>query len=173
MAKPRPKAQKLAEDGGKGKGKGKGTGKGTKTAETGKGKRILPSKKDAGYEHAGVRIAIHQKRLKHVEEVKEVSGRIMVLRFKGAGGIVVFISTYAPTEESTENYEVSLYDCLAKTVEEEQGNFIYIGGDLNARICERLAHEKEEKESTSWKEKIFTGSYSRKHEIIETDSWTL
>ena len=43
-------------------------------------------KKDLDYEHAGVAIAIHPRWLKHLEEIKEVSGRIIVLKFKGAGG---------------------------------------------------------------------------------------
>ena len=84
------------------KGGGKGAGKGTKTSEKGKGKGPFSSNRDADYEHAGVGIAIHQKWLKHLEELKEVSGRIMVLRFKGAGGSMAFISTYGPIAESKE-----------------------------------------------------------------------
>ena len=144
MAKPKPKAQRAVAEKGKGKRKGEGAGNGIKTPETGKGKWTFPSKRDADYEHAGVGIAIHQKWLKHLEEVKEVSGRIMVLRFKWAVGSVALVSIYAPTSESKGKDKDAFYDTLAKTVEEETGSFIYIGGDFNARIYERLAHEREE-----------------------------
>ena len=92
MGKPKPKAQGEVPEKGKGKGKGKGAGKGTKALEKRKGKGTFLSKKDADYEHAGVGFAIHQKWLKHPEEVKEVNGRIIVLRFTGAGGSIAFIS---------------------------------------------------------------------------------
>ena len=94
MAKPKLKQQKEE------KGKGKGKGKGTREADKGKGKATFPSQKDLDYEHAGIGIAIHQKWLKILEEVKEISGRIILLKFKGAGGSITFICTYAPIAES-------------------------------------------------------------------------
>ena len=76
MARAMPKLRK-ADAAREGKGKGKGS---------------APTKKEADYEHAGVGIAIHKKLMKHVEEVREVNGRIMVLKLKAAGGDLALIS---------------------------------------------------------------------------------
>ena len=88
MAKGRPKNSK-GEEADKGKGKGKGKGK-------------PPAKKESDYEHAGVGIAIHRNMMKHVEEVREVNGRVRVLKLKTAGGDMVFMSVYGPTTGSKE-----------------------------------------------------------------------
>ena len=80
MAKAKPKV-KEGEEAGKGKEKGKGKGKGK-----------APTRKESDYEHAGVGIAIHRNMLKHVEEVREVSGRAIVLKLKAAAGEIVSIS---------------------------------------------------------------------------------
>ena len=68
---------------------GKGKGKGKQQAEDkgkGEGKGTSPFKKDQDCEHAGVAIAIHQKWLKNLEEVRDVSGIIIVAKLKGAAG---------------------------------------------------------------------------------------
>ena len=91
--KPRPKEDP------KQKGKGKGKGK-SNCDSKGEGKGTFPAKTDLDYEHAGVAIAINQRWLKNLEEVKEVSRRIIVLEFKGAGGDIAFLSAYAPTADS-------------------------------------------------------------------------
>ena len=44
--------------------------------------------------------------------------------------------------------QLKLYDDLTKTVQETEG-VVYIGGDFNARIYERLEHEKEKDDNTS------------------------
>ena len=56
--------------------------------------------KDQDYEHAGVAIAMHKKRQKNPEEVREVSGRLIVAKLKGAGGAITFLSVYVPTADS-------------------------------------------------------------------------
>ena len=56
----------------------------------------------------------------------------------------MFMSVYASTADSKEKDKDRFRDTLAKAVEEEKGSFMYIGGDFNARLYERQAHEKEE-----------------------------
>ena len=77
------------------------------------------------YEHAGVAIAIHQRWLKDLEELKEVSGRIIVLKSKGAGGDIAFLSACAPTAVSTGKDKDDFDDYLAKTVRGEK-DFCYV-----------------------------------------------
>ena len=109
------------------------------------GKWTFPSKKDSDYEHAGVGIAaIHRKSMNHLEELKEIIGRIVLLIFEGAGGSIAFVCTYAPTTESKDKDKDAFYDMLAKAVEEEKGSFLYIAGDFNSRIFQRQSHEKKE-----------------------------
>ena len=61
----------------------------------------------------------------------------MLIKLKGAGGDIAFISAYAPTAESEKNEKNKFYDELAKTAEEAAGCHVYMGGDFNARIDER------------------------------------
>ena len=81
----------------------------------------MPSKKNQDHEHAGVAIAMHQEWLNNPEEVKEISGRLMTAKLKGAGGAITFLSAYAPTAESNEQEQDSFYDDLAAATEEEKG----------------------------------------------------
>ena len=105
MAKAKPKNNK--EEAEKGKGKGKGQGK-------------PPAKKESDWENAGVGIAIHRNMMKQVEEVREVSGRVIVLKLKTAGGDMVFMSVYGPTAESKETDKDAFHDTLTKEMESEK-----------------------------------------------------
>ena len=67
-----------------------------------------------------------------------------MLKSEGARRDITFLSTCAPTADSKEKDKDSFYGCLAKTIEEEKGNILYIGGEFNARLYERQTHEKEE-----------------------------
>ena len=106
MAKAKPKNNK-GEEADKGKGEGKGKGK-------------PPAKKESDYEHAGVGTAIHRNMMKHVEEVREVNGRVIALKLKTAGGDMVFMSVYGPTAESKETDKDASYDTLTKEMELEK-----------------------------------------------------
>ena len=116
---------KLAQEWGKGKGKGKG-----------------PSRRDADFEHAGVAIAVRKKWKNNIKEVREVSGRIILVTLAAAGGDLHFVSVYAPPANHSTKKKESFYEALSETVSGLHG-MIYIGGDFNARMYERLEHEKE------------------------------
>jgi hypothetical protein len=116
---------KLAQEWGKGKGKGKG-----------------PSRRDADFEHAGVAIAVRKKWKNNIKEVREVSGRILLVTLAAAGGDLHFVSVYAPPADHSTKKKESFYEALSETVSDLHG-MIYIGGDFNARMYERLEHEKE------------------------------
>ena len=53
------------------------------------------------------------------------------------------MSAYAPTGDSKDKDKDLFYDTLAKTVEEEDGSLMYIGGDFNAATYKRQTHEKQ------------------------------
>ena len=58
------------------------------------------------------------------------------------GGEITFISVYAPPADHKVEEKHKFYDDLTKTIQEARG-MVYIGGDFNARLYERLEHEKE------------------------------
>ena len=117
--------QAKAREMGKGKGKGKG-----------------PSRRDPDFEHAGVGIAIRKKWLNNIKEVKEVSGRVMVVTLAAVGGDIHFVSVYAPPADHKLQKKEAFYDELSQTIAQLHG-IIYIGGDFNARLYEILEHEEE------------------------------
>ena len=108
--------------------------------EMGKGKG--PSRRDPDFEHAGVGIAIKKKWLNNIKEVKEVSGRIMVVTLAAVGGDIHFVSVYAPPADHKLQKKEAFYDELSQTLEQLHG-IVCIGGDFNARIYEVLDHEAE------------------------------
>ena len=70
-----------------------------------------------------------------------MSGRIIEAKLKGAGGAITSMSAYATTADSKNKEQDQFYDDSAATTEDEKGSFLYIGGDFNARLYERLSHE--------------------------------
>ena len=123
--KARARNDAKARELGKGKGKGKG-----------------PSRRDADFEHAGVGIAIRKKWLNNIKEVKEISGRIMVVTLTAVGGDLHFVSVYAPPADHKLQKKEAFYDELSRTLGALHG-IVYVGGDFNARIFERMEYEKE------------------------------
>ena len=112
-------------------------------SQKGKGKGKWATKRDSDYEHAGVGIAIRKKWKNYVEEVQEIDGRIIKIKLKTAGGGIDIFGVYAPTADQTSETKDNFYNNLTQAVNNCKGA-VYIGGDFNARMYERLEHEKEE-----------------------------
>ena len=83
---------------------------------------------------------IHKRWANSLQEVNEISGRIILIRFKGAGGDIAFISMYAPTAESKESEKVQFHDDLARTAESVQECLVYVGGYFSERVYQRSKH---------------------------------
>ena len=50
----------------------------------------------------------------------------MKLKLKGAGGNITFLSAYATTVDGKQTEKEKFYNTMAKAIEEEGGNFLYI-----------------------------------------------
>ena len=79
--------------------------------------------------------------MKHVEEIRGVNRRVIVLQHKAAGGDIVFMSVYGPTAESKMADKDAFYDTLTEELEKEKASLLYIGGDFNARLYEIMKGE--------------------------------
>ena len=79
--------------------------------------------------------------MNNIEEIKEVSGRIIMITMDAAGGDIHFISAYAPPADHPLKEKEKFYEQLATTIRGAKG-ICYCGGDFNARIYEVLEHEK-------------------------------
>ena len=80
--------------------------------------------------------------------MREVNGRLMSLTLNTGGSEIKFIAAYAPTAGKNTETKIDIYYELTIEINSTLRN-VYVAGDFNARMYERLATEKKESLGTS------------------------
>ena len=92
------------------------------------------------HERAGVGIVI-SKELKHViQDIKQISGRLMSVTLSSKGRNLCFSSCYAPHSGHDVEKKMKFYDDLLTHARKAKG-IHFIGGDFNARLHHRYESE--------------------------------
>ena len=85
----------------------------------------------------GVAILLDKDTEKRIIEIKQVSGRILVVKVKSEPVNVVFIQVYMPTSEHDENELDEMYDKMEELIDKQTGSDnMIIMGDFNAVVGE-------------------------------------
>ena len=104
---------------------------------------IYSGRDDNNREHAGVGFISAPWMRRSIKYFVQIDSRLAVLQIRTYGGIMIFISAYAPPNTHEDEERLQFFDELEKTYCQYRSyDSCFICEDLNSRIIRRLEYEK-------------------------------